>query len=156
MNELSLHSQPAALEQIVPLTVAVPVSRMAEFHLLIARFHAADDTAETSLEHDRLPFEEADQDDVSAWWGMLSEPARRVLELLARHPGERYTGTDLAAKCGIEHGANGLAGTLSWPGKYAKNRFAMQFPVSWNRDSQEYWMTEPVAQRIVETAGADQ
>jgi hypothetical protein len=139
------------------ITVAVPTGRMAEFHLLVSRFLLDEDTGldEGSSPNGELQaFAESSVETVTEWWGMLSTPAKRVLFLLAQEPGHRYTGAELAEACEIANGANGLAGTLSWPGKHARNRFGLKLPVNWDREDQEYWMDQPVATLIQQAAGA--
>ena len=78
----------------------------------------------------------------------LSDPWAGFPWVLADEPGTQHSGSEIAEACEIEKGANGVAGTLSWPGKHAYNRFGLSFPLNWDRETQKYSMDPEVATLI--------
>lgn len=131
------------------VSVAVPTPRLAEFYEMFGRWLAGGqlDASDGSV-RGAVPFADASIESTVEWWKMLTKPARRVFLYLAENPGTNHTGAEIAKACEIEKGANGVAGTLSWPGKHARNRFGLAFPLSWDRETQEYSMDPNVATLI--------
>lgn len=91
---------------------------------------------------------EADRDDdlesAIYTYGLLSERARGLFDLLMDNPGKRFNGDELADILNIPNGRFGTAGTLAWPGRHAQAA-GRKLPVTWDRDSHEYWMKPEVA-----------
>ncbi len=143
MNESETYQQ---------ISVAVPTARLPEFYEMFGRWLAgepepggvAGDVPNASL----VPFAEGSVESIVEWWKMLTKPAKRVFVLLAEEPGTQYNGSEIADACEIDKGANGVAGTLSWPGKHAYNRFGLSFPLNWDRETQKYSMDPDVAALI--------
>ena len=67
--------------------------------------------------------------DPAAWvYRKLSEPARQLFDLLIDHPGERFSGNELASRLKLEKGAHGVAGVLAWPGRWCR-KLGLEFPI---------------------------
>jgi hypothetical protein len=139
-------------ESFQQVSVAVPTSRLPEFYEMFGRWLGGEpepgggvgDLPGANL----VPFAEGSVESIAEWWKMLTKPAKRVFVLLADEPGTQHSGSEIAEACEIEKGANGVAGTLSWPGKHAYNRFGLSFPLNWDRETQKYSMDPDVAALI--------
>jgi hypothetical protein len=72
----------------------------------------------------------ADDAEEARWlYGKLAPPARQLFDVLARTPGARISGNDLAAELGLDKGAHGVAGILAWPGRYSR-RLGRVMPIA--------------------------
>ena len=58
----------------------------------------------------------------------LSHPAGQLFDLLIEHPGERFSGNDVASRLGLEKGAHGVAGILAWPGRWCR-KLGRELPI---------------------------
>jgi hypothetical protein len=147
------------LKDLQQVTVLVPASRLADFHAMYARWLAEAETTRGSSpppsKKADIPFAEATPDIVRQWWELLTPPARRVFAYLAEHPGVHFSGDELAEYCQIDSGSFGLAGTLSWPGKHAKNRFGLKYPFDWDEEAGKYSLSSDVAALIRQAASPD-
>ncbi len=57
----------------------------------------------------------------AAWiYRKLSGGARQLFDLLIDHPGERFSGNELARRLELEKGSHGVAGVLAWPGRWCR------------------------------------
>jgi len=139
-------------ESVQQVSVAVPTSRLPEFYEMFGRWLGGEPGPAGGVgEHpadNLVPFAEGSVESVADWWKMLTKPAKRVFVLLAAEPGTQHSGSEIAEACEIDKGANGVAGTLSWPGKHAYNRFGLSFPLNWDREAQKYSMDSNVATLI--------
>jgi Family of unknown function (DUF6416) len=127
--------------------VAVPAGRVPEFYEMFGRWLAGNSKAEAEASTGLLPFAEGVPTVVSQWWGTLSSKAKRLFLFLQTSPGIKHSGIAIAEACDIANGSSGVAGTLSWPVKYARD-FGLDYPLIWDRESQEYSMTPEVATLI--------
>ncbi len=116
------------------VTVAVPEERVPEFYSWFAAFLAAEPGSPPPsgwsgrrgprgpLRHGEARAWSADSADQAAWlYGKLAPPARRLFDLVAEAPGERFGGEDIAKRLGLDKGAHGVAGILAWPGRYCRH-----------------------------------
>lgn len=139
------------------VTVAVPAARLPEFYEMYGRWlrgSVAGTATEPEEERAPMAFDQAPTATVASWWKRLSAPAKRLFGHLAEHADQRFDGAELAAACAIEKGPAAVAGTFSWPGNYAA-RLNLEFPLSWDREEQKYWVSRPVAEAI-RTAAREQ
>ena len=135
------------MEELQNVTVTVPIRRLPEFYAMLGRLLADDDPEKpASAEMDLVRFADADIETVVRWWALLSAPARRVFEFLALSPGVMTDGSEIAAACQIGS-PNGVAGTLSWPGRHA-TKLGLQFPLHWHSDVGKYSMDSDVSHLI--------
>ncbi|HWH10061.1 MAG TPA: DUF6416 domain-containing protein [Solirubrobacteraceae bacterium] len=127
------------------VTVPVPEDRVAEFYAWFASFLASDPGSagwsghrgprgrgpRGAPGHDH-PLEawSAGDGERAAWlYERLATTARELFDLLARSPGERFSGNEVAARLKIDKGAHGVAGILAWPGRYAR-RLGRALPIA--------------------------
>jgi hypothetical protein len=66
----------------------------------------------------RTPWTPDDHGVAVVWLQKLTRSARDLMDWLIRHPGVKVRGSQLAEACGLESNYK-VAGTLSWPGRYA-------------------------------------
>jgi hypothetical protein len=66
----------------------------------------------------RTPWTRDDHALAVTWLKKLTPPARDLMEWLSQHPGVKVNGSELAEAVGLESNYK-VAGTLSWPGRYA-------------------------------------
>lgn len=77
-------------------------------------------------------------------YGRLSDRGRSLFDLLIDNPEKHFTGEELAEILDIPNGKFGTAGTLAWPGRHSQ-AVDRKLPVSWDGESQAYWMTSDMA-----------
>lgn len=134
------------------VTVRVPTDRLGEFYEMFGRWlQGNSDAGSVEEEVEQSPFAEATPAQVAEWWTKLKPAAQRIFTFLATHPGQRFSGTELAEAARIVKGPAAVAGTLSWPGKHAY-RMGLGFPLEWETEEQKYWMSTPVAKLLVVVA----
>jgi len=121
------------------ITVAVPEERVPEFYVWFANFLSAREGSPPAWggvadpwggrgrgrgpgrRHPEAQAWSAQDGEQAAWlYSKLAGPARELLDLLLEAPGERFSGTDIAARLRLEKGAHGVAGILAWPGRYSR------------------------------------
>lgn len=121
------------------ITVAVPEERVPEFYAWFAQFLAGTYRSGPprgmrggfrgrARHTDRRPWTAGDVDDARWIHERLSGPARELFDLLVDHPGERFSGNDLASRLKLDKGAHGVAGILAWPGRWAA-KLGREFPI---------------------------
>lgn len=133
------------------ITVAVPEDRVPEFYAWFAAFLAADRGAEPAgagpgfgprgggrgrgfgprmhgAHLEAAPWSAEDTEQAQWLLRKLAPPARALFDLLAAHPGERFSGNDVAARLQLDKGAHGVAGILAWPGRYSR-KLGRELPI---------------------------
>lgn len=101
----------------------------------------------SDTEMTRAAWTEADRDLAAILWGKLSDPAKALFSILIDHPGQKFTGDELAHELGLTNGRQGLKSVLSWPGRHCK-AIGRTWPWSWDYPKGEparYWMTPEIA-----------
>jgi hypothetical protein len=146
------------IEQFQQVSVLVPVGRIPEFYEMYGRWLAhgpevVDVVSKPAQNTGPVKFADGTMEAVAAWWEILTMPAKRIFLLLAETPGVPYTGGEIAEACEIENGASGVAGSLSWPGKFARDRFGLELPLNWDKESQKYSMDADAAALILQAHG---
>jgi hypothetical protein len=156
------------------ITVAVPEDRVPEFYAWFAAFLAADRGVDPAgagpgfgprggpfsgpglrgrggrgrgMHLDAAPWTAEDAEQAQWLLRKLAPPARALFDLLATHPGERFSGNDIAARLQLDKGAHGVAGILAWPGRYCR-KLDRELPIlTAGRDDggTDYYMDPDVA-----------
>ncbi|GAA5124022.1 DUF6416 domain-containing protein [Haloechinothrix salitolerans] len=142
------------------ITVPVPDDRVAEFYHFFGLWLGGSlslsevttqklpEGSEPSKERRRWTGSDEDREDAEELWGKLNKRAKGFYSLLIDAPGTEFTGNYIAEKLNIPNGASGVAGVLSWPGRYCWN-MNRHLPSQW-RDGEDgapsvYWMDADVA-----------
>jgi len=60
---------------------------------------------------------DSDRDLAEAYWGKLSQSAKDLFSVLINHPGEKFTGDELARELGLPGGRQSVKSVLTWPGR---------------------------------------
>ncbi len=129
------------------ITVEVPEERVAEFYAWFAEFLTAPAggfgpprgmrggpgrhrgrRAPGGFGGEPAPWTEADLDEARWVYRKLSDPARELFDLLIEHPGEHFSGNDIASRLKLDKGAHGVAGVLAWPGRWCR-KLGREFPI---------------------------
>jgi hypothetical protein len=134
-------------EDFQEVKVLVPVERVAEFYEMAGRWlagRADDGTTGVELE----PWSADDLALAEIVWGRMTKRARDLFSALMAHPGEPVSSKQLEADLDLASGAYGVAGVLSYPGRYCYAQ-GRKFPVMWEAGQSggfgQYWMTPEVA-----------
>ncbi len=150
------------------VTIAVPEERVPEFYLWFAHFLASPagtppgpgpgggggpfgprgrGFGRRGSGEEATPWTAADAETAAWLRGRLAGPAGELFDLLAREPGRRWSGNQLAEALGLEKGAHGVAGILAWPGRYCR-KLGKAFPIATARREDggtDFWMDEATA-----------
>lgn len=133
---------------LVDVTVKIPEERVPAFYAFVGEWlteAAGAVPAEDEVPDALLSWDAGDEELACEVWSKLSEPAKRVFELLMTNPERRVTAEDLASHIGARD-AFTVAGTLAWPGRYCY-AVGRKFAIGWSRSDEgsSYWMDAPVA-----------
>lgn len=134
---------------MVDVTVKIPEDRLPAFYewlgrWLAGRIEAIPVVPQTDVESEAAlkPWNPEDVELARKVWHKLSDPAKRMFEVLMAQPAQPVSAEELAAGAQLrDHFA--VAGTLAWPGRhcYAVGR---EFAIRWSSvDGSKYWI-EPV------------
>lgn len=82
------------------------------------------------------------------WWARIPETARNLVRAVMSASPDRVSAFELADDASIASSVSGVAGVLSWPGRYAAE-LGRHLPVRWAEstagESSHYWMESEVA-----------
>lgn len=140
---------------MVDITVPVPDDRIAEFYKFFGLWldgelglSPATDSKSWNRDGESWADDEKSLEDAVWLWGKLTDRAKGLFGLLIENPGQRFTGSEIAEKVGIEYGTRGVAGTLAWPGRYCIQR-GRRLPSEFHEDLDAgvsvYWMEPATA-----------
>ena len=144
---------------MIDITVKVPDDRVGEFYAMFGAWlngtpvavpaEPAKGDAEPTIRMEGITPWAADDAELAAHvWTKLSDPARRLFSMFIDAPGEQFSGDDVASLLGIEKGRHGIAGLLTWPGRYCVS-VGRTYAWSWTYPDGEhavYWFTPEVAE----------
>lgn len=141
----------------VTVRVPVPESRLAEFYGVLGHFFdgsTAEGPASVPVEDGEYKKWTGPEDQEAAityWRKYLNKRGKKMFLELAHHPGQRFTGHQIAELLGLD-APNQVAGVLAWPGRYA-HKMGYQLPTEWDAGSEEspggYWMRPEVAELFI-------
>lgn len=139
---------------MIDITVKVPEDRVGEFYVMFGAWLTGAPApvepgdAEPTVRMEGIqPWTGADTDSAALVWGKLSDPARRLFSIFIDSPGEQFSGDALAAALDVDKGRHGIAGLLTWPGRYCV-AVGRSYAWSWSYPDGEhavYWFTPEVA-----------
>ncbi|SDF60795.1 hypothetical protein SAMN05216553_102292 [Lentzea fradiae] len=95
----------------------------------------------------RSAWTEADRELAATLWGKLTEPAKALFSILIDHPGQKFTGDELAHELGLANGRQSTKSVLSRPGALC-TEFGRIPLWSWDYPDGKrarYWTTPEVA-----------
>ena len=136
--------------EMVEVTVKIPGALLAKFYQLVGGLLAGEEDKNPNQDAESgelLAWTNNDQDLAAAHWAQLSEPAKKLYEILSHAPNKKFSGTKLAEKIGLQN-AHVIAGLTAWPGRYAY-AVGRKLPLSWEKTQDGlgyYWMENEVAQ----------
>lgn len=101
------------------------------------------------MAHSEIPWSVNDIDRAAAIWDEFTDDARALFSILMDHPGERFSGSELAELLGRPN-PQSVAGLLSRPGTLSSD-VGRQWPWHWhypegNRDRAVYWLSSTQAE----------
>src|ERR1700677_3710722 len=137
------------------VTVKVPADRIADFYAMYGRWLGGERGAEVS-QSDQIgnPDNERrrcdsknDLEDAKEAWKRFPARAKLLFSTLIDKPGQKFSGEELAKLHDIPNGIYGVAGVLSWPGRYlVKLGRPLPFKAEPNaQGGSSYWMDPDLA-----------
>jgi hypothetical protein len=143
------------------ITVKVEQARVAEFYEWFSRWlrnppaaELADDGGDDTA---RKPWDPAtDLELATKAWKKFPARAQLVFGTLIDHPGDKFTGEELAVMHDIPNGMYGVAGVLAWPGRQLRKiDRKLHFKAEANPDGGSYyWMNEDMASLFAQARAA--
>ena len=141
---------------MVDVTIKIPEDRVPAFYEMVGRWltgtagtasAATSEGAESTLE----PWGRDDVELARSVWAKLTEPAKRMFEVLISEPGRHVSAEELANDAVLDDRFV-LAGTLAWPGRYCY-AVGRKVAIEWSSqsDGSKYWM-EPVTADVFRQA----
>lgn len=139
---------------LVEVGVKVPSSRLAEFYSMFGRWlSGAFEVTELPDRVSTRPWDTTHSDRKLATQILmrLTPPAKRILEVLASSPGERFDGDQLAEKAQIPNGRSGVFGALAWPSRrFAQFHRPLPVLVEPGKGGSLFWVEERFATMILD------
>lgn len=112
-------------DQLVDVSVKVPVARVGEFYEMFGRWLRSDAASTSPGPEEAVADQVAwdatrDLDLAASAWSKFPDRAKAVFGTLLENPGRTFTGDELSALHNIPNGRSGVAGVLAHPGRQLK------------------------------------